>query len=93
MLTAFRFLAVTLETILSLPIRLVHFFLQTVVFNPRLGPLRHLVTIAVIYALFAVTLVYVVAPVRGYAGRIWHSDKLQYDSKRWLATTDPRPQW
>ncbi|MBI1386525.1 MAG: glycosyl transferase family 51 [Rhizobiales bacterium] len=86
MLTAFRWLAIALETVLALPFRIVNVFIQAFVFNPRLGPLRHLVTLAVVYVLFAVTLVYVVAPLRGLTGRYWYADKLQYDNSRWLAT-------
>jgi len=86
MLTAFRYLAITLEFVLALPVRVVRVFMQSIALNPRLGPLRHVVTICVSYAVFAVVLVYVFAPIRGYTGQIWHGQKLQYDSQRWLAT-------
>lgn len=86
MLGVFRFVAMAVEWLLALPFRLAHAFLQTFVFNPSLGPLRHVVTLGVIYVLFAATLVYVIAPIRGYTGQIYHGEKLQYDAERWLAT-------
>ena len=86
MLAAFRSLTQFLEYILAVPIRLISILMQSVILNPRLGPLRHLFTLALIYVLFAGTLVYVVAPLRAYTGQIWLGQKLQYDSQRWLAT-------
>ncbi|MGD9827609.1 MAG: transglycosylase domain-containing protein [Hyphomicrobiaceae bacterium] len=74
------------ETTLALPIRLGRFLLFSVLFNPRLGPLRHVVSLAVIYAIFAVFLVYAFAPIRAVTGQIWMADKLRYDAERWLAT-------
>lgn len=38
------------------------------------------------YFLFAFTLVYIYAPVRGYVGQIWASSSLGYAAERWLAT-------
>ncbi len=55
-------------------------------FNPRLGPLRHLFSASIIYVLFAVLLVYVVAPVRGFIGHVYLGDRLRYDAERWVAT-------
>lgn len=86
MLAAFRYFVLALEGALALPIRLLHFLTYSVMLNPRLGPLRHIATVAIVYGLFAVTLVYVIAPIRGYTGQIWNGQKLQYDSERWLAT-------
>lgn len=86
MLAAFRFMVVALEGALALPIKVLHFLTYSVMLNPRLGPLRHLFTIAFFYAVFAVLLVYVVAPIRGLAGDIWNGEKLRYDSERWLGT-------
>ncbi|MEM8627076.1 MAG: transglycosylase domain-containing protein, partial [Pseudomonadota bacterium] len=87
MLSAFRYFAMAAEWVLSAPIRLVHLFLQSFVLNPQLGPLRHVVTGAVVYVLAAVALVYVVAPVRGLVGKELHAQELRYDAQRWLATT------
>lgn len=75
-----------IELVLSLPMRLVGFLTDWVAFNPRLGPLRHLATAAVVYVVFAVVLVYVVAPIRGFTGQYTMSEKLRYDAERWLAT-------
>ena len=43
-------------------------------------------------SLFALLLVYVVAPIRGYTGQLTMHDKLGYDAERWLATAiyDPK---
>ena len=57
-----------------------------VAFNPRLGPLRYVATLAIAYVAFAVLLVYVVAPIRGFVGQYYLGDKLRYDAERWLAT-------
>ncbi len=74
------------ELVLAVPARIGRFALVSVAFNPRLGPFRHLFTLAVGYVLFALTLVYVVAPVRGFVGHYLQGDKLHYDAERWLAT-------
>ena len=57
-----------------------------VIFNPRLGALRYVIFAAFAYVAFAVLLVYVVAPVRGFVGHYFLADKLRYDAERWLAT-------
>lgn len=57
-----------------------------IVFNPRLGALRYVVWGAVGYLIFALGLVYVVAPIRGVTGAYFMADKLRYDAERWLAT-------
>ena len=38
------------------------------------------------YIVFDLILVYVYAPIRGFAGQIWAADALSYASERWLAT-------
>ena len=48
--------------------------------------LRLIVLPALAYIVFALILVYVYAPIRGYAGQIWAADALSYASERWLAT-------
>ena len=53
---------------------------------PRLGPLRYVVHAALGYVVFALLLVYVIAPVRGVVGGWYMGDKLRYDAERWLAT-------
>ncbi len=74
------------ELILALPIRLGRLFLVGIILNPRLGPLRHIFTLAAAYVVFALVLVYVVAPLRGLAGQLYVAEKLRYDAERWLAT-------
>ncbi|HHI81847.1 MAG TPA: glycosyl transferase family 51, partial [Rhizobiales bacterium] len=86
MLRVLRVILHWLELVLAAPIRLGRLFLVGVVLNPRLGPLRHLFTIAAVYVVFAVTLVYVVAPLRGWSGQVYAAEKLRYDAERWLAT-------
>ncbi len=68
------------------PMRIGRFALTAVVFNPRLGPLRHVFGFALGYLVFALLLVYVVAPARGVIGHYFLADKLRYDAERWLAT-------
>ncbi|MEZ5853792.1 MAG: transglycosylase domain-containing protein [Hyphomicrobiaceae bacterium] len=55
-------------------------------FNPRLGPFRYVFGAGLIYVLFALVLVYVVAPIRGIVGDHTYGDRLAYDAERWLAT-------
>ena len=80
------------EFLLVLPLRFLRLISQAVAFNPKLGPMRHVATAAVLYLLFALVLVYVIAPLRGIAGQITMHDKLGYDAERWLATAiyDPK---
>jgi penicillin-binding protein 1A len=81
----FRLITHALEIVLALPVRAIRAFLATVVFNPKLGALRHVVIAIVGYVAFAVVLVYVVAPLRGVIGSQYLSAKLRYDAERWLA--------
>ncbi len=59
---------------------------EALAFNPRLGPLRHVFLFGLAYVLFALCLVYVVAPIRAVTGAYTIADKLKYDAERWLAT-------
>ncbi|WP_439543752.1 transglycosylase domain-containing protein [Hyphomicrobium sp.] len=86
MLFLFRLVARVRELLISIPMRIVSLFGEWIAFNPRLGPFRHLAVAAAIYVAFAVTLVYVVAPLRGIAGQVVLGEKLRYDAERWLAT-------
>ncbi len=92
MLRILRRLTAFIEGCLWLPRRVVRWLMLAVAFNPKLGPLRHVATFAFCYVVFAVLLVYVVAPVRGYLGQISMHEKLGYDAERWLATAlyDPK---
>ena len=75
-----------LEYSIALPLWLIRKLTIGLAFNPKLGPLRYLFGAVFIYLAFAVTLVYVVAPVRGIVGAAYQSEKLRYDAERWLAT-------
>jgi membrane peptidoglycan carboxypeptidase len=86
MLFVLRLLANARELLISIPMRFVSLFGELIAFNPRLGPLRYVVVAAAAYVLFAVVLVYAVAPLRGLAGHYLLGDKLRYDAERWLAT-------
>src|SRR5262249_28119331 len=86
MLPLFRLLALVPELALGLYARAMRLVSDWISFSPRLGPFRHVVTAAVAYLVFAVLLVYVVAPVRGLVGHYYQGDKLRYDAERWLAT-------
>jgi penicillin-binding protein 1A len=84
--TIIKFLTALLETVSRLPVMVLRFLTEWVAFNPRLGPLRYPVLAAFAYVLFALCLVYVVAPVRAITGAYTISDKLRYDAERWIAT-------
>jgi penicillin-binding protein 1A len=86
MLAVFRVLTRALELLAILPFRLLRVVIDGVALNPRLGPLRYVASAALFYILFAVALVYVVAPLRGVIGQYSLGDKLRYDAERWLAT-------
>ncbi len=86
MLVVFRVLLRALELLALLPFRLLHLLLDRVAFNPRLGPLRHVAGAAITYAILAVLLVYVFAPIRGAIGHYTLGEKIHYDAERWLAT-------
>jgi hypothetical protein len=86
MLAVVRLLMRVLELVLALPLRLARLVLLMVTAKPNLGPFRHVVSAAVAYVLFALILVYAVAPLRGLVGQYFLADKLRYDAERWLAT-------
>lgn len=92
MLALARLFTRILEAIVAIPVALLSFLADKLIFNPRLGPLRYLTAALVGYVVFAVLLVYVVAPVRGLVGAAYMSDKLHYDAERWVATAiyDPK---
>ena len=92
MLQLFRLLTGIAEYLLRVPRRAVRLVMQAIAFNPKLGPLRHVFVAAVGYVAFALLLVYVIAPIRGYTGQLTMRDKLGYDAERWLATAlyDPK---
>lgn len=92
MLRLLRHLTALSNFLILAPRRAVRVVMSAVTFNPKLGPLRHVATFAVLYVLFAIVLVYVIAPIRGYTGQLTMHDKLGYDAERWLATAiyDPR---
>jgi penicillin-binding protein 1A len=86
MLTALRIFTRAIEYLVVVPLRLLRAFTIGAAFNPRLGPLRHLITASVLFVVFAVMLVYIIAPVRGVVGAAYQSEKIRYDAERWLAT-------
>ena len=60
--------------------------ISIVVFNPHLGPLRYITNTILGFVLFALFLVYIFAPLRGWAGSYWMGPKIHYASERWLGT-------
>jgi penicillin-binding protein 1A len=92
LLTTLRLTTRVAEALVLLPVRIVRFVLGSIAFNPRLGPIRYLTAAAVGYVAFALILVYVVAPLRGFVGSFTMAEKLRYDAERWLATAiyDPK---
>lgn len=81
-----RLIMRALEAALAVPLHVLRFVAQGIIFNPRIGPLRHLATATLGYVAFAFLLVYVVAPIRGLVGQQTLGEKLRYDAERWLAT-------
>lgn len=75
-----------IEAGVALPVHLARLFTDWVAFNPRLGALRYPVIAVLGYVVFAVLLVYVIAPIRAVTGQLYLSEKLSYDAERWLAT-------
>jgi membrane peptidoglycan carboxypeptidase len=86
MLPLFRFFARVIELSAAVPRRMAGFLINSVAFNPRLGPLRYVAGAAAGYVVFALVLVYVIAPLRGFTGQFYLSEKIRYDAERWLAT-------
>lgn len=86
MIHLLRLLNRCLELCLALPLYVVRVLAGSIVFNPKLGPLRHVVTFGLGYLIFAVLLVYVMAPLRGLIGHHTAGRQLQYAAERWLAT-------
>lgn len=66
MLPLLRLLTAIADALVRAPWRVMRLFGQAVAFNPKLGPLRHVLTAAVAYVIFALVLVYVVAPLRAW---------------------------
>jgi penicillin-binding protein 1A len=86
MLPIVRALTRLTELVLFVPAALLRFVIEKIAFNPRLGPVRYVAVAAVGYVVFALALVYVVAPLRGITGQYYMADKLRYDAERWVAT-------
>lgn len=92
MLFILRLFTALSEICLRLPRQVVRRLMSAVAFNPKLGPIRHVFTATTLYILFALVLVYIAAPIRGYIGDLTLHEKLGYDAERWLATAiyDPK---
>jgi len=86
MLSILRLLIRLAELVLYVPARVMRFLIDAIAFNPRLGPVRYVLVAAIGYVVFAVLLVYVVAPLRGLTGQYFLADTLRYDAERWVAT-------
>jgi penicillin-binding protein 1A len=90
MLSVFQLLSRLAEVLLGWPLRVLGRVIRVLGFgvalNPSFGPLRYLVIGALGYLVFAFTLVYVAAPLRGVIGGHFMAEKLGYDAERWLAT-------
>ena len=86
MIQLLRLLNRCAERLVAVPMALLRVAAGPVVFNPKLGPLRYLVMFGLGYVVFAVVLVYVVAPLRGFVGHKTMGQELRYASERWLAT-------
>ncbi len=72
--------------VIALPYRAANFLFTTLLFNPRLGRMRFVVAPVVLYVLFALTLTYIYAPIRGFTGQMWMGKVLAYADERSLGT-------
>ncbi len=86
MLTVLKFLVRMSELALLVPVMIGRFLVEWVAFNPRLGALRYVLMAGIGYVAFAVLLVYVLAPLRGWTGQYTMGDQIRYDAERWVAT-------
>ncbi|MGI9424879.1 MAG: transglycosylase domain-containing protein [Hyphomicrobiaceae bacterium] len=86
MLAILRSTTRLIEALIAVPLWLLRTITIGLAFNPRLGPLRYVISAVLIYVLLAVGLVYAVAPVRGLVGAAYQSEQLRYAAERWLAT-------
>ncbi len=86
MLAFLRIAARLAETLAAIPVHAVRLLFSTLLFNPRLGRLRFLTAPIVLYGLFALLLVYVYAPLRGFTGQLWMGEVLRYADERSLGT-------
>ena len=86
MLGLVRLVTRVLEMALLLPLAVAKTIVDAVALNPRLGPIRYFTLAALAYGVFAVVLVYVVAPARGFIGHLYMGEKIRYDAERWVAT-------
>jgi membrane peptidoglycan carboxypeptidase len=86
MLMVLRALTRLAELVLLVPVRLAAFVVDRIAFNPRLGPVRYVALAGIGYVVFALLLVYVLAPLRGWTGQFFLADQLRYDAERWVAT-------
>lgn len=86
MLVVLRFFYRLLDLALELPLRACRLFAHGFAFNPKFGWMRHVFLAAAGYVVFALLLVYVIAPIRGITGQFYAAGKLRYDAERWVAT-------
>ena len=86
MMVLIRWLTRGCELLFALPLYAIRILAGPVIFNPKLGPLRYVVTFGLGYVVFALLLVYVMAPLRGIIGHQTTGRQLHYASERWLAT-------
>ncbi|MFD0988189.1 transglycosylase domain-containing protein [Methyloligella solikamskensis] len=86
MLQLARWILHGFEFLISFPLKVLRFVFTTLAFNPKLGRMRLIVGPVVLYVLFALTLAYIYAPLRGAAGQLWMAKVLTYADERSLAT-------
>ncbi|XSG81665.1 MAG: transglycosylase domain-containing protein [Methyloligella sp. ZOD6] len=86
MLQLVRWIVHGFEFLIAFPLRVLRFVFTTLAFNPKLGRMRLIVGPVVLYVLFALTLTYIYAPIRGAAGQLWMAKVLSYADERSLAT-------
>ena len=86
MLALARLLIRSLELLLALPVRILRVARLRAHHQAQLRPAAPRADLCRRLLVFALALVYVVAPLRGLVGQYFLADKLRYDAERWLAT-------
>ena len=86
MFSLIRTVFTLIHGVLDLAYGTLRLLISLIVFNPHLGPFRYITNTLFGFCLFALFLVYIFAPLRGWAGSYWMGPEIHYASERWLGT-------
>ena len=93
MFESIRFVAHIAEQLFSALIWCIRRIIRLTEYIPRIPRSLRLISMPfLLYFVFALTLVYPFAFIRGWSGQAWYSESLKYAGERWLATAiyDPK---